>query len=112
MKRGEIWWARLPKPSGSTPGFRHPVLVIQTDPANSSRLSTVLCATITSNIDRAKSPGNVMLPKSDSGLPKNSVVNVSQVITLDKQLLDSCVSSIPRRYMRRIDDGLRLMLDL
>jgi len=87
MQRGDIWWANLPDPVGSGPGYRRPVLVIQADSFNRSRIKTVVVAVITKNTALAAAPGNVLLPASDSNLPVDSVINVSQIITLDKLLL-------------------------
>lgn len=112
MKRGEIWWASLPDPVGSGPGLRRPVLVVQSEPFNASRIATVVVAVITSNTALADAPGNVALRKSDSGLPKPSVVNVSQVLTIDRTLLTERVRMLASVPMRRIDEGLRLVLGL
>ena len=112
MKRGEIWWATLPPPSGSGPGFRRPVLVIQSDPYNDSRISTAIVAVITSNLALADAPGNVRTAKSETGLSKPSVVNVSQVLTIDKALLTERVRPLPAEAMQRVDNGLRLVLGL
>ena len=112
MKRGEIWWADLADPAGSGPGYRRPVLVIQSRSFNESHLATVIVAVITSNLGLGEAPGNVRLSKSESGLPKSSVVNVSQIITVDKKLLSAKVKSLPGTVMQRIDDGLRLVLAL
>lgn len=112
MKRGEVWWASLPEPTGSGPGYRRPVLVIQSNPFNQSRIGTVVVAVVTSNVALAEAPGNVRLTKSDAGLPKASVVNVSQVLTIDRALLTLRVKSLPERVMQRIDEGLRLVLGL
>jgi mRNA interferase MazF len=112
MRRGEVWWASLPDPTGAGPGFRRPVLVVQSNPFNESRISTVIVAVITSNLVLAGAPGNVRLARSDSGLPKPSVVNVSQIITLDRRVLTSRIKALPDRSMRRIEDGLRLVLAL
>lgn len=112
MKRGEIWWATLPPPGGSGPGFRRPVLLIQSDPFNDSRLSTAVIAVITSNLALAEAPGNVRVGKTGSGLAKPSVVNVSQILTLDKSLLTDKVGSLSGAVMNRVDDGLRLVLAL
>lgn len=112
MKRGEIWWASLPPPSGSGPGFRRPVLVIQSDPFNESRISTAIVAVITSNLALGDAPGNVRTGKSETGLSKPSVVNVSQVVTVDKALLTERVRPLPAAVMTRVDDGLRLVLGL
>ena len=112
MKRGEVWWAALPPPSGSGPGFRRPVLIVQSDPFNDSRISTAIVAVITSNLALADAPGNVRTSKSESGLPKPSIVNVSQVLTIDKALLTARVRSLPSATMARVDYGLRLALNL
>lgn len=110
MKRGEIWWASLPDPVGSGPGFRRPVLVIQANPFNASRISTVVVAVITSNLALAGAPANVRLAKSDSGLTKASVVNVSQLLTLDRSLLSKRIKILPGRVLTRVDEGLRMVL--
>jgi mRNA interferase MazF len=112
MKRGDIWWASLPAPTGSGPGFRRPVLVLQSDPFNQSRIATVVVAAITSNLALAEAPGNVRLGRSDSGLSKASVVNVSQIATLDRSVLTQRISAVPGITMRHVDEGLRLVLGL
>ena len=112
MKRGEVWWATLPPPMGSGPGFRRPVLIIQSDPFNDSRISTAIVAVITSNLALADVPGNVHTGKSESGLAKPSVVNVSQVLTLDKTLLTDRVRALPGAVKARVDNGLRLAMAL
>jgi len=112
MKRGEIWWASLPAPTGSGPGFRRPVVVVQSNPFNQSRIATVVVAIITSNLALADAPGNIRVGKSESGLAKPSVVNVSQLYTLDRELLTQRVRTLPADAMRTIDDGLRLVLGL
>ena len=110
MRRGEIWWASLKTPGGSSPGFRRPVLIIQSNEFNRSRISTVLVAVITSNLALANAPGNVRIPARASGLKKASVVNVSQIITIDKSFLAGCVGTVKANYMREVEDGLRLVL--
>lgn len=112
MKRGEIWWASLPEPRGSGPGLRRPVLVIQSNPFNESRIATVIVAVITSNLALAEAPGNVRLSKSDSGLPKPSVVNVSQVLTVDRPLLTEKVRALPVAVVQKVNEGLRLALSV
>ena len=84
LQRGEIWWADLPEPRRSEPGYRRPVLVIQANSFNRSRIQTVLVAVVTGNVELALAPGNVLLPADSSGLPRDSVVNVSQILTLDE----------------------------
>ncbi|MCH9828105.1 MAG: type II toxin-antitoxin system PemK/MazF family toxin [Gammaproteobacteria bacterium] len=112
MKRGEVWWASLPEPTGSGPGFRRPVLVVQANPFNSSKISTVVVVVVTSNLALAAAPGNVRITKSDSGLPKASVLNVSQILTLDRSLLTARIKSLPGKVMEQINEGLQLVLGL
>jgi len=110
--RGEIRWASLPRPQGSEPGLRRPVLVVQSDSFNASRIQTVVVATITSNLHLATAPGNVLLKKRTSGLPKDSIVNVSQLLTLDRSILSKPIARIPHRQMSYVDEGLRLVMAL
>ena len=112
MKRGELWWAHLPDPAGSGPGYKRPVLVIQSNPFNASRIATVIVATVTSNLALAEAPGNVRITRSDSGLPQPSVVNVSQLITLDRSILTVKVKTLPGAVMDKVDGGLKLVLAL
>lgn len=112
MKRGEVWWAELPEPSGSEPGYRRPVLVLQSDAFNRSRIGTVVAAAITSNTRLAEAPGNVSLSRRSAGLERESVVNVSQIVTLDKHVLVERVGRVPAAKMREVDDGVRLVLAL
>src|SRR5215472_7446219 len=87
LQRGEVWWADLPQPRRSEPGYRRPVVVVQADSFNRSRIQTVIVAVITSNVELAQAPGNVLLPARSAGLPRDSVVNVSQLLTLDRSFL-------------------------
>ena len=112
MRRGEIWWASLPDPLGSGPGYRRPVVVIQSDPFNESRISTVIVAVITSNLNLSAAPGNVLLERDVSMLPSDSVVNVSQLLTVDRSLLTELLEVLPGEIMNAIDDGLRLVMHL
>jgi mRNA interferase MazF len=112
VQRGEIWWSSLATPGGSSPGFRRPILVIQSNEFNRSRISTVVAAVITSNLALANAPGNVRIPARASGLKKVSVVNVSQIITVDKSFLAARVSTLRADYMREVDDGLRLIFGI
>jgi mRNA interferase MazF len=112
MKRGELWWASLPAPTGSGPGFRRPVLVVQSDPFNRSRIATAVVAVVTSNMALADAPGNVRLQRTESGLARASVVNVSQVVTLDRGLLTQRIRSLPASALHKVDEGLRLVLGL
>jgi len=112
MKRGEIWWAALPEPSRSGPGFRRPVLIVSDDSFNRSKIATIVAAVITSNLQLAEAPGNVRLAGSGSGLAKASVVNVSQLITLDKTTITSRLGRASTAQMASVDRGLRLVLGL
>lgn len=112
MKRGEVWWASLPGHTGSGPGYKRPVLVIQSNPFNASRIATVIVAVITSNLSLAEAPGNVRIAKADSGLSKPSVVNVSQLVTLDRSLLTGKVRALPGVVLEKVDRGLSLVLGL
>ena len=112
MYRGEIWWANLPDPVGSEPGYRRPVLVIQDDTFTQSQISTVIVVIITSNIRLAEAPGNVLLPRGVSGLSRDSVVNVSQIFTIDKTFLTERIGSLPDYLQEEIDEGLQMVLYL
>ena len=112
MNRGEIWWADLAEPQGSEPGSRRLVLIVQNDLLNRSKLQSVMVAPLTSNVLRARAMGNVLLNSGDSGLSRDSVVLVCQVMTVDKLFLTELVGTVPRRAIRLIEDGLRLALDL
>jgi mRNA interferase MazF len=112
IRRGSICWADLGEARGSRPAKRRPVLIIQADPFNASRLKTTLAAVITSNTGLAAMPGNVFLPATSSGLPKDSVVNVTALVTLDKTDLDAETGLLPPALMSEIDRGLRRILGL
>jgi len=112
MRRGEIWWASLPEPSGSGSGYRRPLLIVSANSFNESRISTVIAAVITSNLRLADAPGNVRLPARGLGLSKPSVVNVSQIITVDKALLTERGGRLTPRLLAAVDDGIRLVLSL
>lgn len=112
IQRGQIWWASLPEPEGSMPGYRRPVLVIQANEFNQSRIQTVIAAILTSNLALSSAPGNLMVKSKASGLARDSVVNVSQLITVDKRFLTEKVKSLDRRLMEQVDEGLRLVLAL
>jgi mRNA interferase MazF len=112
VQRGEIWWATLPDPVGSEPGYRRPVLVVQSDAFTQSAIKTVVCAAITSNLNLAAAPGNLRIASRASGLSKPSVVNVSQVATIDRMFLTERIKALDAQTMRQIDEGLRLVLDL
>ena len=112
MLRGEIWWAALPTPASSEPGYRRPILIIQSDSFNRSRIATIIGVAITSNLRLAEAPGNIRLTKRDSGLPKRSVVNVSQMLTVDKSFLTEKVGRLSAVKMQEIEKGIRLVLSL
>ncbi|MCI5162660.1 MAG: type II toxin-antitoxin system PemK/MazF family toxin [Candidatus Electrothrix sp. AX5] len=112
IKRGQIWWAKLPDPVGSGSGYRRPMVIIQSNEFNRSNISTIIAAVITSNVGLAAAPGNVLLSSKMSGLSKKSVVNVSQLITLDKALCTEKVHTLSGRVMNEIDEGIRLVLKL
>jgi mRNA interferase MazF len=112
IQRGEIWWATLPEPVGSEPGFRRPVVIVQSNDFNRSRINTVIAVVITSNTRLAEAPGNIFLPHPVTGLPKDSVANVSQVITVDKSFLTGRIGSLSSEYFQQIEVGLRLVLAL
>jgi mRNA interferase MazF len=112
VKRGQVWWAELPEPHASEPGYRRPVIVIQADAFNASQLSTVVVLAITSNLRLADAPGNVRLKKAETGLIKDSVANVSQILTLDKRFLTEQVGKLTNQSVHQIDGGLLLVLDI
>ncbi|MCY7276663.1 MAG: type II toxin-antitoxin system PemK/MazF family toxin [Phormidesmis sp. CAN_BIN44] len=112
MYRGELWWANLPEPIGSEPGYRRPVLIIQDDVFTQSRINTVIVVIITSNTQLAEAPGNVLLLQGSSGLSRDSVVNVSQIFTVDKTFLVERIGSLPDYLQEEVDEGLRTVLYL
>lgn len=112
MNRGQVWWAELPEPKASEPGYRRPVVIIQSDIFNKSRIGTVIVIAITSNLRLADAPGNVKLAKSKTGLDRNSVANVSQILTLDKKFLSEQIGSVDTIALQQIDEGLALVLGL
>jgi len=110
ISRGDIWWADLSEPSGSAPGFRRPVVVIQGDSLNRSRIATVICVPLTSNMQWADAPGNVALSSDLTGLPKNSVANVSQIVTLDKRAFIERVGKLSANKTELILSGIDIIL--
>ena len=112
VTRGEIWWANLPEPMGSEPGFPHPIIILQSDDFNRTKLNTVIGAVITTNLRLADMPGNLLLNVATSGLTKDSVVNVTQIVTIDKRSLIEHVSRLADRKMEQLDVGIRLVLSL
>lgn len=110
IAQGEVWWADLPNPTGSGPGFRRPIVVVQADSLNRSRIATVVCVPLTSNLKWSKAPGNVLLSARLTGLPKDSVANVSQVVTLDKALLTERLNKLPRAQLGLVLSGVDVVL--
>jgi len=111
IRQGDVWWADLPEPQGSGPGFRRPVIVIQGDAVNASRVATVVCIPLTSNLNWATAPGNVLLKKKVTGLSKDSVVNVSQIIALDRDILTERSGQVSNSYIKQIFHGLDILFD-
>jgi len=112
IQRGEVWWADMGEPRGSEPGYRRPVLVVQNDAFNRSRLQTTLVVSLTGNLRLIEAPGNVLVPAKASGLPKDSVANVTQLLTLDEDFLTERAGKLPPRLMAQVDAGLKLVLAL
>ncbi|HEY2930989.1 MAG TPA: type II toxin-antitoxin system PemK/MazF family toxin [Acidobacteriota bacterium] len=110
ISQGEIWWVDLPAPADSGPGFRRPVIVVQGDALNRSRIATVICVPLTSNIRWAEAPGNVLLSPRSTGLPKESVANVSQIVTLDKSLLTDRTGKLAKQTIALVLSGIDVVL--
>jgi mRNA interferase MazF len=108
--QGEVWWTDLGEPAGSAPGFRRPVLVVQCDAVNRSRIATVVCVPLTSNLKWAGAPGNVLLKAGVTGLPKDSVANVSLIVALDKGELTERVGKLPPRHVTTVVNGIDTIL--
>ena len=112
VRRGELWWARLGKPRGTSPGYDRPVVIVQSDLLNETAIGTFLCAVVTSNLQLLGSEGNVALLTRESGLPKESVVNVTQLLAIDNADLSERITMLGAKTMRLIDAGLRFALDV
>jgi mRNA interferase MazF len=110
VAQGDVWWADLPEPRGSGPGFRRPVVVVQGDALNRSHIATVLCVPLTSNVKWADAPGNVLLSSGATGLAKESVANVSQVVTLDKTELTERTGKLSRPKLELVLSGIDVVL--
>jgi mRNA interferase MazF len=110
VAQGDVWWADLPEPTGSGPGFRRPVVVVQGDPLNRSRIATVVCVPLTSNPLWASAPGNVLLSSKTTGLSKDSVANVSQIVALDRSLLTERVGRLGSKPRAQILHGIDVIL--
>jgi mRNA interferase MazF len=112
IRRGDLYWADLGEPRGSAPAFRRPIVVVQAEPYNRSKLRTVVVAVLTTNQRLAAMPGNVFVPASLTGLPADSVVNVTQLVTIDRMDLEEQVGAVPNWLMDEVDRGLRRVLAL
>ena len=110
MNQEDVWWANLPAPTGSAPGFRRPVVIVQGKRFNRSQIATVVCVPLTSNLHWAQAPGNVLLLPRHTGLPKQSVANVSQIVALDSAILDEHTGIIPRAKLDAILQGIAIVL--
>ena len=111
VNQGDVYWIDLGDPSGSEPGFRHPHVVVQNDLFNRSRISTIVVCSLTSNLKRSKAPGNVILNKGEAGLSKSSVVNISQLFTVDRGDLGDKIGNLSRERIIQIADGIRLLTE-
>ena len=110
VAQGEVWWADIAEPIGSAPGYRRPVVVVQCDAINRSRIGTVVCIPLTSNLKWSDAPGNVLLKTGITGLPKDSVANVSLIVALDKEQLTECSGKVPHRQLEAILTGIDVVL--
>jgi mRNA interferase MazF len=110
ISQGEVWWADVPAPTGSEPGFRRPVVVVQGDALNRSRIATVVCVPLTSNLKWAAAPGNVLLTARSSSLSKDSVANVSQIVTLDRALLTERAGKLSTAKLELVLAGINVIL--
>ena len=111
IKQGEVYWVDLGEPTGSEPGYKHPHLVIQNDVFNASLISTVVVCSLTSNLARASSPGNVLLKKGEANLAKKSVVNISQIYTVNKGDLIEKIGTVSQKRMEQITEGVQLLIE-
>lgn len=112
IQRGEVWWADLAEPTGSEPGYRRPVVIVQADAFNRSRLATTIVVVLTSNLRLVDAPGNVLVPAKESGLKRDSVANVTQLATVDREVVMERVGRLSTKGMRMLNEGLRLALGL
>ena len=111
IKQGEIFWVDLAEPKGSEPGYRHPHIVIQNNLFNASRINTIVVCSLTSNLSRAKAPGNVLLNKGEANLPQKSVVNISQIFTVNKSDLVEKLGQVSEKRIMEILDGIKLLTE-
>jgi len=111
VNQGDIFWIKLKEPTGSAPGYRHPHVIIQNNLFNRSRINTVVVCALTSNLKRSKAPGNVLLSKGEANLPKKSVINISQIFTIDKSLLSEKIGSLSKERFLQILDGIKILTE-
>lgn len=110
VAQGEIWWADLGDPIGSSPGYRRPVIVVQGNSFNRSRIATVVCVPLTSNLAWANAPANVLIAAKESGLPKDSVANPSQILSLDRDVLTERAGKLPAKLLHLVLSGIDVVL--
>ena len=110
ISQGDVWWAEIPTPTGSGPGYRRPVVIVQGDALNRSRIATVVCVPLTSNLKWAEAPGNVLLTARHTSLPKDSVANVSQIVAIDRALLTDRVGKLPSAKLELLLSGIDVVL--
>ena len=111
INQGDVFWIDLEEPKGSEPGYRHPHVVVQNNLFNRSKIGTVVVCALTSNLKRANAPGNVLLEKKEANLPKQSVVNVSQIFTVDKSQVGDYIGTLSSRRVRQMLDGIKLVME-
>ena len=111
IRQGDVYWIEFEEPEGSEPGYKHPHVVVQNNLFNHSRINTILVCPLTSNLKRANSPGNVLLDKREANLPKPSVINVSQIFTVDKSQLGDYIGTLSSEPLRQVLDGIKLLLE-
>jgi mRNA interferase MazF len=110
IAQGEVWWADLAEPIDSAPGYRRPVIVLQSDPLNRSQIATVVCVVLTSNLRWSIAPGNLLLTAKHTGLDRDSVANVSQLVTIDKGQLTERVGKVPKKQIEGVFSGIDLIM--
>jgi len=112
MTRGEIWWVDLGIPFGSEPGFKRPVIIVQDDAFNESAINTIIVVPLTTNLNLESSPGNAFLNRKETNLSKDSIANISQIVTLDRERFLSKASKLKSKNMKKIEEGIKLVLSL
>jgi mRNA interferase MazF len=112
VNRGEVWWAELTEPIKSEPGYKRPVVIIQNDAFNISKINTIICIIITTNLILSEAPGNILLPSRSTGLLKDSVLNISQIITIDKSMLVEKIGKLTNKQLNKVNESLKIALDI